>query len=43
MGMGLVWSLSNNTRSLSRVTGVAEDGRDLNWERIPLAEGLFGV
>jgi len=27
----------------SRVEGVAVGGRDLNWERILLAEGLPGV
>jgi len=27
----------------SRVAGVAVGGRDLNWERIPLAEGWPGV
>ena len=26
----------------SRVAGVVVGGRDLNWERIPLAEGLPG-
>jgi len=28
---------------LSRVVGVVVGGRDLNWERIPLAEGRPGV
>ena len=46
--MGLVWSLSV-TRChlghmvLSRVAGVAVGGRDLNWERIFLAEDWSGV
>jgi len=38
VGMGLVWSLLLGHMVLSRVAGVAVGGRDLNWERIVLAD-----
>ena len=44
VGMGLVWFLSPIGHMISsRVAGVAVGGKDLNWERNPLAEGRPGV